>query len=40
MLCPKCVYYAEKEESVCPKCGYTFEIQPEPVIIPRELPEE
>ena len=25
------------EESVCPKCGYVFEIQPEPVIVPKEL---
>ena len=28
------------EESVCPRCGYRFEIQPEPVIVPREVPKE
>ena len=21
MLCPRCGYYAEKEETVCPECG-------------------
>ncbi len=21
MLCPKCGYYSEREESVCPECG-------------------
>jgi transcription elongation factor Elf1 len=28
------------EESVCPKCGYKFEIQPEPVIVPRQVPDQ
>ena len=28
------------EESICPKCGYKFEIQPEPVIVPREVPDK
>ena len=21
MLCPKCGYYSDREESVCPECG-------------------
>ena len=27
MLCPKCGYYSEKEEIVCPECGEVLAVE-------------
>ena len=44
-VCPVCSEEVEVftrkgricEESVCPRCGYVFEVQPQPVIVPQEV---
>ena len=36
MLCPKCGYYSDREESVCPECGSILQHSPE---IPAEGPQ-
>ena len=43
--CPQCKEILTTDDHrenlcVCPKCGYKFEIQPEPVIVPREVPDK
>ena len=36
MLCPKCGYYSDREESVCPECGHILQLSSG---IPKEGPQ-